>query len=443
MIWSTIIFLITITILVSFHEYGHFIIARLCGVRVEQFSIGFGKNLWSYISKKSGTKFSISLIPLGGYVKMLDGRNSAHPLSDTDINFAFNHKSIAKRAAIILAGPIANFLLALIIYWIIFQIGVVRYPVVIDKILPNTPAATINIPPQSELKAINDFKIESWSDVNSALIAALGNDIVNIEYQTQNKDIYQQSINIVDWHFDIEKESAITAFGFHPAKVIFYPTISKIISDSAAELAGLKVGDEIVTYNNIQFDNWDNFSAQIRTAKPINLGIKRDNQLLFIDLEPKQELDHNGQLIGIAGIYPSNNTTVKQYDIVSAFWKGCEQTISMMRIVMRSFYQLMSGALSIKSLSGPVGIAQSAGQSAHNGMISYLYFLAFISISLGIMNLLPLPILDGGHLLFLLIEKLKGSPLTDAQQNVFYRIGFLFLIILLGIALFNDFIRLL
>lgn len=443
MIWSTIIFLITITILVTFHEYGHFIIARLCGVRVEQFSIGFGRNLWSYISKKNGTKFSISLIPLGGYVKMLDGRSSAHPLSETDINFAFNHKSIAKRAAIILAGPVANFLLALIIYWIIFQIGVVRYPVTIDKILPNTPAATIIIPPQSELKAINGFKIESWSDVNSALIAALGNDIVNIEYQTQNKDIYQQSINIVDWHFDIEKESAITAFGFHPAKVIFYPTISKIISDSAAELAGLKVGDKIVTYNNIQFDNWDNFSAQIRTAKPINLGIKRDNQLLFIDLEPKQELDHNGQLIGIAGIYPSNNTTVKQYDIVSAFWKGCEQTISMMRIVMRSFYQLMSGALSIKSLSGPVGIAQSAGQSAHNGMISYLYFLAFISISLGIMNLLPLPILDGGHLLFLLIEKLKGSPLTDAQQNVFYRIGFLFLIILLGIALFNDFIRLL
>lgn len=443
MIWSTIIFLITITILVTFHEYGHFIIARLCGVRVEQFSIGFGRNLWSYISKKNGTKFSISLIPLGGYVKMLDGRSSAHPLSETDINFAFNHKSIAKRAAIILAGPVANFLLALIIYWIIFQIGVVRYPVTIDKILPNTPAATIIIPPQSELKAINGFKIESWSDVNSALIAALGNDIVNIEYQTQNKDIYQQSINIVDWNFDIEKESAITAFGFHPAKVIFYPTISKIISDSAAELAGLKVGDEIVTYNNIQFDNWDNFSAQIRTAKPINLGIKRDNQLLFIDLEPKQELDHNGQLIGIAGIYPSNNTTVKQYDIVSAFWKGCEQTISMMRIVMRSFYQLMSGALSIKSLSGPVGIAQSAGQSAHNGIISYLYFLAFISISLGIMNLLPLPILDGGHLLFLLIEKLKGSPLTDAQQNVFYRIGFLFLIILLGIALFNDFIRLL
>lgn len=443
MIWSTIIFLITITILVTFHEYGHFIIARLCGVRVEQFSIGFGRNLWSYISKKNGTKFSISLIPLGGYVKMLDGRSSAHPLSDTDINFAFNHKSIAKRAAIVLAGPVANFLLALIIYWIIFQIGVIRYPVTIDKILPNTPAATINIPPQSELKAINDFKIESWSDVNSALIAALGNDIVNIEYQTQNKDIYQQSINIVDWHFDIEKESAITAFGFQPAKVIFYPTISKIISDSAAELAGLKVGDEIVTYNNIQFDNWDNFSAQIRTAKPINLGIKRDNQLLFIDLEPKQELDHNGQLIGIAGIYPSNNTTVKQYDIVSAFLKGSEQTISTMRIVMRSFYQLMSGALSIKSLSGPVGIAQSAGQSAHNGMISYLYFLAFISISLGIMNLLPLPILDGGHLLFLLIEKLKGSPLTDAQQNVFYRIGFLFLIILLGIALFNDFIRLL
>lgn len=443
MIWSTIIFLITITILVTFHEYGHFIIARLCGVRVEQFSIGFGRNLWSYISKKNGTKFSISLIPLGGYVKMLDGRSSAHPLSDTDINFAFNHKSIAKRAAIILAGPVANFLLALIIYWIIFQIGVIRYPVTIDKILPNTPAATINIPPQSELKAINDFKIESWSDVNSALIAALGNDIVNIEYQTQNKDIYQQSINIVDWHFDIEKESAITAFGFQPAKVIFYPTIGKIISDSAAELAGLKVGDEIVTYNNIQFDNWDNFSAQIRTAKPITLGIKRDNQLLFIDLEPKQELDHNGQLIGIAGIYPSNNTTVKQYDIVSAFLKGSEQTISTMRIVMRSFYQLMSGALSIKSLSGPVGIAQSAGQSAHNGIISYLYFLAFISISLGIMNLLPLPILDGGHLLFLLIEKLKGSPLTDAQQNVFYRIGFLFLIILLGIALFNDFIRLL
>lgn len=441
MINSTISFLITISILVTFHEFGHFIVARLCGVRVECFSIGFGKKLWSHVSK-SGTEYAISMIPLGGYVKMLNGHNNSD-ISQQDISFAFDHKSILKRFAIILAGPLANFILAFVLFWIIFQIGVIRYPIVIEQILPNTPAASVNIPLQSEIKAINGKQIETWQDVNMILISQIGKDFVDIRYQTDKKDIYDQTVNIKNWRFDIEKESAVKAFGLVPAKVIVYPIIRQIKPNSAAEAAGLKEGDEIVSYNASKFDNWENFSALVRTAQSITLGVKRGDQFISVNLEPKRELNAKGQLVGIAGIFPSNNTIVKQYGIVGAFVKGFEQTTSMVKLVVQSFYQLLTGELSLKNLSGPVGIAQSAGQSASNGVVPYLFFLACISISLGVMNLIPLPMLDGGHILFLTIEKLKGTPLSDAKQVIFYRIGFILVITTMGIAFFNDFIRLL
>lgn len=439
MIWSTIIFLITISVLVTVHEFGHFIIARLCGVKVECFSVGFGKKLWSHTSKK-GTEYSLSAIPLGGYVKMLDGRNQE--LNEEQKLFAFNNKSILKRAAIISAGPIANFILALIVYWIIFQLGTITYPVKVAEIIPNTPAATINIPQGSELKSIAGIKIESWTDVNSVLISEMGKDDITLDYETEDNHLYQQSINIKNWQFDIEKESPISAFGFTPAPVEIYPIISAMVGDSAAQKAGFAVGDEIIRYNNRDYDNWNNFSELIKKAQSIAIVVKRGNETISLNLQPKFSVNAKGEKIGVAGIYPSNNTIVKQYDIVSAFIKGFEQTELTIKQVTRSFYQLITGVISIKNLSGPISIAKGAGQTASYGIVPYLFFLAFISISLGVINLVPLPMLDGGHLLFLLIEKIKGAPLSDQVQAMFYRLGFILLMVIMGIALFNDFIRL-
>ncbi|WP_392558386.1 RIP metalloprotease RseP [Orbus mooreae] len=439
MIWTTLIFLITISVLVAVHEFGHFIIARLCGVKVECFSIGFGKKLYSYTSKK-GTQFSLSVIPLGGYVKMLDGRNVE--LTDDEKPFAFDHQSILKRAAIISAGPVANFIFAIIAYWIIFQLGVVSYPVKVQSVLPNTPAASINIPENMELKSIAGIKVDSWGDVNSALITEMGKDALTLGYETEQGEQYQQTINIKNWKFDIEKVSPITAFGFVPAQIEIYPIVSKIVANSAAEKAGMAVGDTIVAYNNKPYDSWENFVALVKQGQPIQLEVERENKQLMLDLIPSIEINDKGEKIGIVGIYPTSNTIVKQYGIVGAFVKGLDQTKLTIISVVRSFYQLATGVISLKNLSGPVSIAKGAGQTASYGFVPYLFFLAFISISLGVINLVPLPMLDGGHLVFLLIEKIKGSPLSREIQEACYRLGFVLLMIIMGIAFFNDFVRL-
>ncbi|WP_392564782.1 RIP metalloprotease RseP [Orbus wheelerorum] len=439
MIWSTIIFLITISILVTVHEFGHFIIARFCGVKVECFSVGFGKKIWSHTSTK-GTEYTLSAIPLGGYVKMLDGRNQ--PLNEEQKKFAFNHKSIIKRTAIISAGPIANFILAIIVYWVIFQIGIMTYPVKIAGTVINTPASIVNIPQGAELKSIAGIKIESWADVNSALIGEMGNSDLVLSYTINSDKLYKKIVNIKNWQFDIEKESPITAFGLIPAPVAIYPIISAIVDNSAAVAAGLEVNDEIIRYNNQDYDNWNNFSQLIKKGDLITLTIKRKNEIFTLNLQPKLSVNEKGETVGIAGIYPSNNTIVKQYDIVGAFVKGFEQTGLTIKQVTRSFYQLVTGVISIKNLSGPISIAKGAGKTASYGIVPYLFFLAFISISLGVINLVPLPMLDGGHLLFLLIEKIKGSPVSNKVQEVFYRVGFILLMIIMGTALFNDFVRL-
>lgn len=438
MIWTIVIYLITISLLVTFHEFGHFIIARLCDVKVECFSIGFGKKLWTYTGKK-GTEFAISAIPLGGYVKMLESHNVD---AEQDKTKAFDQKSIGKRAAIMLAGPIANFILAIIIYWIIFQIGVITYPVIIAKTHLNTPAASINMPQNVELKSIAGIQVETWKDVNTAILSELGKTNIDIAYRDHDQILYSRSINISNWKFDVEKESPITALGFVPASIKFYPTIKKIVPKSAADIAGFKAGDEIIRYNNKAYDNWDNLTDTIKNANPIEFLIKRGTDILSIQLTPKLEHNERGRLVGVAGIYPNTNVIIKQYGILDAFTNGITQTGLMIKVVLSSFYQLITGIISINNISGPITIAKVAGQTASDGLVSYLYFLAFISVTLGVMNLIPLPMLDGGHILFLLIEKLKGSPLSTVKLELFYRIGFVLLMAIMGIALFNDFVRL-
>lgn len=439
MLWSLLLFIITISILVTVHEFGHFFVARLCGVRVECFSIGFGKKIWSH-KFSGGTEFVIAMIPLGGYVRMLDG--NAKNLSTDEEKQVFDKKKIWQRAAIIFAGPFANFILAFILYWIIFMLGVVTYPVKIGSTIPDTPVATVNIPSGAELKKINNIQIESWNDVNFALMSILGQDDVTITYlinagNNLQKEVSQR-VDIRHWHFDIEKESAIKTFGLAPKTLEIYPIVSKIIPNSAAEKAGLQIGDKILSYDEHPYVDWNDFSAIIKKGNQIRLKIERENKNLYLDLTPS--IQANGE--GIAGLYPTSEAVIKQYGCLEGFGKGLEQTVLTTQLTIRSFYQLVTGVIGLNHLSGPITIAKSAGQTASYGFTPYLYFLAFISISLGVINLVPLPMLDGGHLIFLLFEKIKGKSLSIKAKERFYRFGFAFLLVIMGIALFNDVLRL-
>ena len=427
------------SILVTVHEFGHFFVARLCGVHVECFSIGFGKKIWSH-KFSNGTEFVIAMIPLGGYVRMLN--EEAKKTSSDDEKLAFNRKKIWQKMAIIFAGPFANFVLAAIIYWIIFLNGVMIYPIKVKDTIANTPASTLQIPYGAELKTIDNIAINSWNDVNLALISVLGKNSVSLSYidkdNNGNPIEVTKSADISHWNFDIEKESSITAFGLLPKTLEVYPIVSKIVPKSAAEKAGLKEGDEIISYNNHLYTNWNDFSTEIKKANAMALKVKRDNSEIYLDLIPT--VQKNGE--GVAGLYPSSEAVVKQYGFLEGLGKSIEQTVLTTKITVGSLYQLITGVIGLKHLSGPITIAKSAGQTASYGFTSYLYFLAFISISLGVINLVPLPILDGGQLVFLLLEKIKGKALSEQTQERLFRIGFFLLILIMGIALFNDFLRL-
>ena len=426
-------------ILVTVHEFGHFFIARLCGVHVECFSIGFGKKIWSH-KFSSGTEFVIAMIPLGGYVRMLN--EDTKKTSIHDEKFAFNRKKIWQKMAIIFAGPFANFVLAAIIYWIIFLNGVMVYPIKVKDTIANTPASTLQIPYGAELKTIDNIAINSWNDVNLALVSVLGKNSVSLSYidkdNNGNPIEVTKSADISHWNFDIEKESSITAFGLLPKTLEVYPIVSKIVPKSAAEKAGLQVGDEIISYNSHLYTNWNDFSAEIKKANAMVLKVKRGNSEIELNLIPT--VQKNGE--GVAGLYPSSEAVVKQYGFLEGLGKSIEQTVLTTKITVGSLYQLITGVIGLKHLSGPITIAKSAGQTASYGFTPYLYFLAFISVSLGVINLVPLPILDGGQLVFLLLEKIKGKALSEQTQERLFRIGFFLLILIMGIALFNDFLRL-
>lgn len=441
-IMTIFIFIVTFGSLVIVHEFGHFFVARRCGIAVERFSIGFGPVLYQR-QTKSGTFFALSLIPLGGYVKMRNTQTD-DALSEAQQLSAFDKQSIGKRAAVLAAGPIANLLLAFILYWIINLLGVAVLPVKIGEVVPQSLVAEAQIPAGSEITAINGKQIESWQDAQLALVEQIGKAEFTLSFIPPHTDhAVNKTINIAQWRVDLDKENPLTALGIKPQPPQVKPVISQVVANSPAAEAGLLVGDEILTYNGQQLTDWQTFTDQVKLAQPLQLEVKRAGQLKYITLKPQSRYNsQTKQTEGFAGILPSSSVKIKKYGIIEGFSKAVSQTGYMIKITARSFYQLVTGALSLKNLSGPVSIAKSASQSASYGIVAYLYLLAFISINLGILNLLPLPILDGGHLLFLLIEKIKGSPLSQSTQALFYQLSALVLLMVMGLALFNDFSRL-
>ena len=448
-IWNLASFVIALGILVTVHEYGHFWVARKNGVKVERFSVGFGKAIWRK-KAQDGTEYVVAMIPLGGYVKMLDER--VDQVSDQDKDKTFNSKSVYQRIAIIAAGPFANFAFAIVAFYLMFLIGVPSIKPVVGEIIPESIAAQAQLPNEVEIVEVAGTKIRDWQDVNLALIGEIGSESIVIKTKSADSQ-YVSSHRLVtkNWKFSPDKVSALTSLGITPYRPKVHNELALIGEDSPAEKGGLKVGDKLVAINDEPLTTgWVDFAKKIKLYPDqiVNLTVERQGSNRVLQVTPKG-IESNGELIGYLGVspkaddWPSEYKIDISYGVFSALAESATRTWNLIVLSFDMIGKLITGDVSVKNLSGPIAIAQGAGDSAGYGFVYFLGFLALISINLGIINLLPLPVLDGGHLLYYLIELLTGKPVPENVQEAGFKFGALALLALMGIALFNDFSRVL
>ncbi len=447
-LWSLAAFIVALGVLITVHEFGHFWVARRCGVRVERFSVGFGRALWRRTDRQ-GTEYVLAIIPLGGYVKMLDERVEA--VAPEFRHQSFNNKKIWQRAAIISAGPIANFIFAVFAYWLIFVIGVPSVRPVVANVTANSIAAQSNISPGMELKSVAGIETPDWDSVRMALVGEIGDDQTTVDVaQFGSSQVVEKTLDLRQWQFDPEKQDPVVSLGMIPRGPQIESVLQEVQPDSAAQKAGLQAGDRIVKVDGQILESWQSFVIQVRDnpGKPIALEVERAGNPVALTLTPDTKSAGKGKIQGFAGVVPKviplpdEYKTIRQYGPFVAFYEAGDKTWQLMKLTVSMLGKLITGDVKLNNLSGPISIAQGAGMSAEYGLVSYLTFLALISVNLGIINLFPLPVLDGGHLLFLALEKLKGGPVSERVQDFSYRIGSVLLVLLMGLALFNDFSRL-
>lgn len=440
-LWSLASFIVVIGVLVFVHEYGHFWAARKCGVRIHRFSIGFGKVLWSRKDKYE-TEFAVSMIPLGGYVKMLDERNETVPPELK--SQAFNSKTVLQRAFIIIAGPLANFLFAIFAYWVIYLVGIPSVKPVIAEVQPNSIAAQAQIQPNMQIIAVDGEATPDWESINLQLATKIGSAQVTLTMKNFEDNVQQvKTLNLSGWRFNPEKESAFGSLGIKPVGGIVEMKISKLSENSPAQKAGLQIGDRIFTSEGEPIE-WETFVTNIQKGDVLKLVIEREGQTFPLELKPELN-DKDKWFVGIAPTFhevAGKYRTELKYDMLEALQKGVEKTFQLVWVTVKVIGKLLTGDLSLTNLSGPISIAKGAGVSSQIGLVYYLSFMALISVNLGIMNLFPLPVLDGGHLVFLAAEGIMRKPLSEKIQEVSYRIGATLLLMLTLFALFNDFTRL-
>lgn len=447
-VWNLISFVVALGILITVHEYGHFWVARKNGVQVQTFSIGFGKKLWSKVGK-DGTEYVIALIPLGGFVKMLDDR--VDEIAPENKNKTFNSKSVYQRIAIIAAGPFANFAFAIVAFYLMFLIGVPSIKPIVGNIEPLSIAAKANLPAQSQIVEIAGTEVVDWQDVNLALVGEIGS--TSIEIKTKREDSVNVTTSLLDtrqWHFSPNEVSAITSLGIEPFRPKVYNEVALVQAKSPAELAGIKVGDVLIEVDGVPVNgDWTTFSNKIKelAGQSVQIKVQRQGFIEILTAVPKA-IKVNGKNIGYLGVSPKSDIYPEKYRInmsygpIDAIGESMQRTWNLVVLSFDMIGKLITGDVSVKNLSGPISIAQGAGNSANIGLVYFLGFLALISINLGIINLLPLPVLDGGHLLYYIIELFTGKPVPEKVQEVGFKFGTITLLCLMSIALFNDLSRL-
>ncbi len=439
-------FIFALSILIFFHELGHYLVARWCGVKVLRFSLGFGKVLASKRFGKDQTEWSLSLFPLGGYVKMLDEREGEVPASE--LPRAFNRQSVWKRIAIVLAGPAANFILAILFYWLLFVIGAPGIKPLIAAPLKDSPAAHAGLQSGERILSVNGEATPTWQDVHLALLdVAVGSRKAQLNTQNDKGYLAERTLDLDSLTKDDLNDNFLTKLGLGLYRPPIKPVLGEIIPGSVAQNAGLKVGDEIIQIDGQPIALWDQLVEQVsgNPDRALQFKITRGAEQLDIRLVPKAESDGK-KTIGRMGARPKVDQAEYErmikvevrYGPLVSIGKAVEKTWDMSVFSLKMIGKMITGKLSLKNISGPITIADYAGQTARAGGLPFLMFLAAISITLGVMNLLPIPILDGGHLLYYVAEIVKGRPVSEKVMEVGQKIGLVLLGCLMIAAFYND-----
>lgn len=441
--------IVVLGLLITFHEFGHFWVARRCGIKVLRFSVGFGKPLWSR-RDRHGTEFAIAAIPLGGYVKMLDEREG--PVAPEEQHRAFNRKSVWQRIAVVAAGPIANLLLALVAYWALFVYGTSTVAPVIGDVAADSPAARGGLQSGQEIVSVQGESTPSWNDVNLQLIAAIGaNGQLSVTTRDpQGSGTETHSVPVNHWLVRQDPPRPMSSLGITPWRPAVPATLGQVLDDSPAASAGLQVGDHIVSVGGRELADWSAFVSVVRdhAGQPLTVEIERDGERKTLDLTPESRETDEGQTIGYVGAasaavtWPAEYRREIRYGPLAAIGQSFSKTAEMTWLTADSIRKMIVGWISPSNLSGPITIARIAGDSARSGVETFVGFLAYLSISLGVLNLLPIPVLDGGHLVYYLIELVRGKPVSETAQAMGLRVGVALVGCLMAMALYFDLMRL-
>ncbi|NEX20356.1 RIP metalloprotease RseP [Thiorhodococcus mannitoliphagus] len=444
-------FVVALAILIAVHEFGHFWVARRLGVKVLRFSIGFGKALWRWQRHPDDTEYVIAMIPLGGYVKMLDEREEEVP--DALLDKAFNRQPLWKRSAIVVAGPLFNLLFAIFAYWAIFMAGDTGLKPIVGAVEPDSIAAESGFMPGDELLQVGDRLARSWETaVFAVTVKAMDGGALSVrvrDAQGQDRVRLISSDAVAELS---DEPDLLRRVGLEPKRPKIPPVIGEIVPGESAEQAGLEVGDRILSVDGAPVESWQAWVAMVRDRPdaPMLLDVERDGRLLHdVEITPGV-IDSDGQEVGRIGAgvdVPDDlmaGYLVKvRYGPVEAMGQAVGKTLEMSGLMLRVMGRMLTGEASVRNLSGPITIAEAAGRTASYGLDSFIKFLAIVSISLGVLNLLPIPVLDGGHLLFFLAEWVKGSPLSEQAQLQGQKVGFILLAALMTLAFYVDLSRLL
>ena len=448
---SIIAFIISVGLLITFHEFGHFSVARFFDIKVLRFSIGFGRPIYTRHFGRDRTEFTICLLPLGGYVKMLDDREGT--VVQQEKAREFNGKPLWQRFLIVLAGPFFNFIFAIIAYSLIYTIGINALKPIIGHVETTSIASSSGFAEGQEILSINGLSTPTWPTVIDSLVNhVVSGDVVDIQVVNNSGEKQVLSLNLSSISIDeMADGKLLNKLGLNIVKLKLPPIIGEIEKNGAAQSSGLLQNDRIIAVNSNLVDSWQEWVEIIQENpdKSLNVELLRDEALINIELRPKN-YEINGKNIGRIGARPAVNDdlyssyfALEQYSLHLAILRAFDKTWEMSVLTLKVLAKMITGDASVKNLSGPISIAKYAGQSASIGATALLTFLAIVSISLGVLNLLPIPLLDGGHLVYYVIEFFTGKPVSDSVQMTGQQIGIVLLFGLMGLALYNDFVRLL